>query len=611
MIIKKNQLLFIFLVSPLVVFWTYIGFVYGLSLKSLYLTNLRDIEYFPVVYALSELKLNPSFLDNLNPDGLIGFPIVPLIVHSFFYKIFGIYSFVFLAVFFKLIFFLILIKFLNEIFIDSSKSLLFIFLILIFIEIGNISSLYLNIAILQNLVSTLIENFGTRFPRPLVSAVIFFYTFKILSNFEFQNYEKKNYLYSIKLGLCFGLLLNSFFYHFVNFSFLLFLLIVKEYFNFFKINKNFIKNALCSFFIFFIFLLIFYIQQIYIEPDWAKRIGVIYITAQQKLFLISYYFRNLVRIEFLFPLLISIILFINSNYFLKEKNLKKKNIIFFFIICSIVTPIVFILFSPKIVSLHHFIQILKFSVIFYILIESYELISFLFSKIHVGEVLKKNFIVIVAIVFFIVGFYNKLNIFNNKSEKFEDLVSVEKYLLKENIKDKKLKLFTNDLKISNLWLNYNNRGLIISDGFTNSLTNDQIEYNFVNSMKVFGLNDYDFKKFISFEKSQYRNSFFMNVFNYRYLANSLTTYSPLSNYDEEIKNKIVNTSPFRVQSQILPNDEKAKFLNMFQIHKINESLFPDYIILNPKTLYNELPIKNKIFELIISNGTYKIYKKIN
>ena len=113
MIIKKNQLLFIFLVLPLIVYWIYIGFVHELGLKSLYLTSLTDMQYFPVVYALSEFKLNPSFLENLNPDGLIGFPILPLIIHSFFYKIFGIYSFVLLEVVFKLIFFLILIKFLN------------------------------------------------------------------------------------------------------------------------------------------------------------------------------------------------------------------------------------------------------------------------------------------------------------------------------------------------------------------------------------------------------------------------------------------------------------------------------------------------------------------
>ena len=86
MIIKKNQLLFIFLVLPLIVYWIYIGFVHELGLKSLYLTNLKDIEYFPVVYALSEFKLNPSFLENLNPNGLIGFPILPLIIHSFFIK---------------------------------------------------------------------------------------------------------------------------------------------------------------------------------------------------------------------------------------------------------------------------------------------------------------------------------------------------------------------------------------------------------------------------------------------------------------------------------------------------------------------------------------------
>ena len=96
---------------------------------------------------------------------------------------------------------------------------------------------------------------------------------------------------------------------------------------------------------------------------------------------------------------------------------------------------------------------------------------------------------IVVIVFFIVGFYSKLNIFNNNLDNFKDLVSTEKYLLKENIKSKKLKLFTNDLAISNLWLNYNNRGLIIPDGFITSLKNDQIEYNFINSMKAFGLNN--------------------------------------------------------------------------------------------------------------------------
>ena len=103
----------------------------------------------------------------------------------------------------------------------------------------------------------------------------------------------------------------------------------------------------------------------------------------------------------------------------------------------------------------------------------------------------------------------------------------------------------------------------------------------------------------------------MGIFNYRYLANSLITYSALNNYDDEIKKNIINTSPFRVQSQVVPNDEKEKFLNMFNNHKINESFFPDYVIINHENLTTEFLVKNKIFELIISNHTYKIYKKIN
>ena len=54
-----------------------------------------------------------------------------------------------------------------------------------------------------------------------------------------------------------------------------------------------------------------------------------------------------------------------------------------------------------------------------------------------------------------------------------------------------------------------------------------------------------------------RAFFFLYAFNYRYLANSLVTYSPLSNYDDEMKDQIINTSPFRVESQIVPNDEKG------------------------------------------------------
>ena len=58
---------------------------------------------------------------------------------------------------------------------------------------------------------------------------------------------------------------------------------------------------------------------------------------------------------------------------------------------------------------------------------------------------------------------------------------LENFLVDKNIKNTNLKLFSNDRIASNLWLLNNNSNLLISDGFTNSLKNSQIEYNYINN----------------------------------------------------------------------------------------------------------------------------------
>ena len=54
----------------------------------------------------------------------------------------------------------------------------------------------------------------------------------------------------------------------------------------------------------------------------------------------------------------------------------------------------------------------------------------------------------------------------------------------------------------------------------------------------------------------------MTLFIYRYQANSLHTYSDLKNYTDNFPKLIENTSPFRAQSQIIPEDEKRRFLKL-------------------------------------------------
>ena len=89
---------------------------------------------------------------------------------------------------------------------------------------------------------------------------------------------------------------------------------------------------------------------------------------------------------------------------------------------------------------------------------------------------------------------------------------IQNYLQNQKLINTKKKLFTNDLKIMNLWLLNENNQLIVSDGFTNSLKNKDIEFNFIHSLKDFGVTNEEFKNFLSLGKSEIRNDLLLRLF---------------------------------------------------------------------------------------------------
>ena len=60
-----------------------------------------------------------------------------------------------------------------------------------------------------------------------------------------------------------------------------------------------------------------------------------------------------------------------------------------------------------------------------------------------------------------------------------ELNNIQNFLIENNFVKSNKKLFSDDLIIMNLWLLNGNKQLIISDGFTNSLKNKDIEINLV------------------------------------------------------------------------------------------------------------------------------------
>ena len=138
----------------------------------------------------------------------------------------------------------------------------------------------------------------------------------------------------------------------------------------------------------------------------------------------------------------------------------------------------------------------------------------------------------------------------------------------------------------------------------------KIEFNLLNSLKDFHIDEKQLGKLISSKESQYRNNLLIGLFSYKYQANSLYTYSSLKNYNKTDQDLIIKTSPFRVQMQIMPETEKERIINLYKKLKINKDLLPNYVVLNTSKLFKNFNIKNNKYKEIFKTKNFLIYKRL-
>jgi len=567
--------------------------------------NIKDIQYFPIVKSFSELTFNPSYLSNLSENKLLTFPIYSILIHSILFKIINIYSFIILEFVFQFIFLLVFFNVIQKIFKNRNFSIFFCISLFLIISFLHIFLILDHSKYLELLFNSLDENFGSRFPRPLFTGIVYFYFFHILYSFR-DNLEKFDIKYFIILVFFLSVFLNSFFYYFINFlSLLIFLLFRYLKIPFFEFLKKQKKNIIIIILSFVLFSFPFLFQLYFGENDYSERLGVISIDFKQKTYLLKYYFFNLFRIESLLLLIMcfSIHYVINKKYDHLQDQISNINLFFYFILASIFAPAIFFIFSPKLVSIYHFLGILLFSLIFYLIIS----LNFILTN---KFFIKYNFALGIFLIFFlfISNAYIAQNINHKNKLIVEETQKIQNYLQTQKLINTKKKLFTNDLKIMNLWLFNKNDQLIISDGFTNSLKNNYIEFNFMHSLKDFGYTKEELNNFLSLKKSEFRNDLFMRLFIYRYQANSLYTFSEISNYSKDMRDKIKNMSPFRAQSQIVPEDEKKRFIKIFDDLELNEKLFSDLIIINKTDKFSFLTLNNSKYLKVYSSKVYDIYQ---
>ena len=134
-----NNYLFFITILSLSIKWILAVIEFGFNLDTFLLFNLEDTQYFPIVYSLSDFNISPSFLEDVNPDKVIGFPILGIIIHALFFKFVGIYSFIILEYIFQIIFLIVTFKLFVKIFDDYDKAF---FLLICLLSIYSLTAIF-------------------------------------------------------------------------------------------------------------------------------------------------------------------------------------------------------------------------------------------------------------------------------------------------------------------------------------------------------------------------------------------------------------------------------------------------------------------------------------
>ena len=91
--------------------WILIFYIYkDFDFDTKIFANFNDLAYFPFIVSLSDFNLAPAYSDYFKPTHLLTFPLASTIVHSIFYKIFGLASYVFLEIFFVIAAYFLIFK---------------------------------------------------------------------------------------------------------------------------------------------------------------------------------------------------------------------------------------------------------------------------------------------------------------------------------------------------------------------------------------------------------------------------------------------------------------------------------------------------------------------
>lgn len=573
-----------------------------LSLKVI--TSAISDSYYHYIKVISDFEFIKNYGDNSFESGLILVPVGSIAFHSLIFKIFGNSTFIlgeFFFIYFTIYFLFRIFRILKIKDILILSIIVFIFILPIIVNFFHLNYGYVN---------SLTNNFfNLRFPRPLITSCIYFGLIFYLLKSYLRNFFYQKLL--IKNSLLFGLILSSSFFVFFSLSILFFILFLKQN----KISKlkfELKKNKIKIFIAIVLFIILvspflFLIQKS--DPDYSLRMGIINISFEDKILLIKYLIKFIFELNHLIIFFTSTLIFIYFNRHLKiEKD--KKLITFFYLnlICSIISPVFFVIIFNKISFINHFNNLIIINYFFYFLVVALiTLKNFLYEKEFKFNIEKYSYITI--ILFLIIYFFSYKNFL--LAQNFDERTTKSEIIKTLETKNKECKILTFDNSLMT-WLilnDFNNLSYI--NGTFTTRTNDILEKNLIESLHLFEFKSEDLEKLLEsrFDGWRYKNSFLQQLFWQTYQANNFYTYKRSKNFKPEEIERIKKTKPSIVHQFIIPIEEKKRIIKNFKKYPISNISIPDIIIINKKNNFwnKKLPKKYKN-KILLENNYWLIYK---
>ena len=563
----KIFLLSIFLILPRWLISYYYFIDEDINFKII--NEITDITYLPLIHTVSNFVLNPVYSESiLNNELIFSFPVLNFAIISFFYKILGGFAFIFIEIASVFLFIYIFYKVFIYLKFEKLPSLLFSIILLLSPLILNYFSLF-DFSLIK-LISTNYESFySLRFPRPVVTNLLLFGF--LLVSFKIYYKEVFNYKFFLLLGSLSALSLHSFYYFFIFQNLLLLLICITKYkFLLYQHLEKNIKLYLIYILPIIISLLLFIINISYSDPEYIQRLGIIEIDLDKRIILLKYYLEFITNIYFLILLVCNLSIY----FFLKDNN----NFFLLFFISTIISTLIFILFTNSVVDIYHFFNwIITAGLLCFIIFFLCQLNKFFFKY----ETKLKNFS-IYLLIFFTIIFFNLQNFLKYQKYDFKkrnDHNELIKFISdkKNNFSDKEI--LTLDKKTF-IWLTLNGHEYFtfVPECIWTVRSIDQLEKDLISVFHFFSLDSETFNSYIKNKKESFRmlNNNVLKTLGRRYTANKLYTFNNSVDFNQI--DFIKTIKPTISHSVAIPNFELNRLLNKFNIQK--NKIFPKFVILS-------------------------------